>query len=417
VADPAPYLLYLGPIRPSSNSDAERIARLVADHASVNLHGTYRVTEMTEADELANYDGAAVMGPDGKAVLYVVDVPYRGALRLDDKGRPTDRTGLAKRLWSSLKFFGVGAFRLFRAWRRSDGAKSNRAKLQLALGLAFVVGLLLVVALGALALIAAIWPDALPKWMTSKNPGPRLTIGFIGVSVTAYSIYTFLKRRTAAFGRVAHGLLRYVEYPETRKEAARAVERAIDRIDELSKAGGPRPGFHLLGYSFGSMVALDALCPPTGTARGSRLDLVTSIATVGCPADFVRLYYPDFYDDRAPLAETVPWHNLFIANDVLGSNFLDSLRSDKDDAPAQGVATRPVGLIHPTANFSFGTAELTAIELLKREGFLLHARYWNDAYKSSIVDALMPLWPPMSARRPRDEVASPERDEVESPPH
>lgn len=406
MTEPTPYLLYLGPARPSEASSAARIARLVADHATVNLPGTYRMTELSQAAELANQDGAAVTDGEGKPVLYVVDVPYRGALKLDETGEPKDRRSLALGLAESMRLLTLGGVRLSQAWK-SNEAKSRRAKWQLAIGLMFVVVLAVVAVLGALALVAAVWPDVLPEWTTSEEAGPRVVIGFLGFTATAGSIYASVRRRSSVFGRVAQGLLRYVENPQARKEAARALENAIDRLDELTEDGRPRPRFHVLGYSFGGLVAVDALCQPAGAPRGRRLDLVASLATVGCPADFVRLYYPDYFDDRVPLPATVPWHNVFLANDVLGSNFLQSDETDGATAPEPGRASRPEGLLQPTRNFVFGSSELTWVELLRREGFRLHTRYWSDDLRTSIIDVLMSLWPPMSEDRPHDQVAAP----------
>lgn len=401
VRSPAPYLLYLGPLRPKDDASAERIAHLIADHASVNLDGTYRVTPMSEAEELANCDGAAVAGPDGDAVLYVVEVPYRAALRLDEKGQPADRTSMVLNLLQSLKFVILAVYRLVTAGRK-EGSKTRRAKQQLFIGLLYVGALALVVVLAALALIGAIWPDALP-WIASKKSGPRIAFGVFGFSFTFGAAYFYVKRKTAPAGRIAQRLLSYVEHPEASKETARALEKVIDRIVERSDGGGAKPAFHVLGYSLGALVALDALCPPKGFARGQRLDLVRSFATVGCPADFVRLYYPDYYEDRAALSPTVPWHNLFIANDVLGSNFLDvDPRAEPEDrstvdrlvAPVEGVAV-PGSVLQPSKNFGVGSAGLTLLDLLKSEGFSLHAHYWSEQARSSIVDVLMPLWPPM----------------------
>jgi hypothetical protein len=273
---------------------------------------------------------------------------------------------------------------------------------QLLIGLLYVGALALVVVFAALALVAAIWPDALP-WIASKKSGPRIVFGVFGASFTFGAAYLYMKRKTAPVGRIAQRLLHYVEHQEASKETARTIEKVIDRIAERAGDGGAKPVFHVLGYSLGAVVALDALCPPKGFARGERLGLVSSFATIGCPADFVRLYYPKYYDGRVALPPTVPWHNLFIANDVLGSNFLDVDPRAKGDgratvdsltAPVDELAI-PGDVLQPTTNYGFGDAELTWLDLLKSEGFSLHAHYWNEHARSSIVDVLMPLWPPM----------------------
>ena len=61
--------------------------------------------------------------------------------------------------------------------------------------------------------------------------------------------------------------------------------------------------------------------------------------TVGCPADFLRLLYPDHFKDRlSRLPDGRPWTNVYIPADVLGSNFrLDGNDIDTAIPPDQQV--------------------------------------------------------------------------------
>lgn len=78
---------------------------------------------------------------------------------------------------------------------------------------------------------------------------------------------------------------------------------------------------HVLAYSFGSVVALDALFPilrePT-----TRFNKIDTLVTIGCPLDTIRLFWPQYFRERRKLRD-VPkrWLNIYSRVDVLSSNF------------------------------------------------------------------------------------------------
>ena len=78
---------------------------------------------------------------------------------------------------------------------------------------------------------------------------------------------------------------------------------------------------HIVAYSIGSVIALDAVFPTSPPIQVFRkLDTLT---TIGCPGDIIQTFWDDYFQERYNLAG-VPrrWINIFIPSDLLASNFI-----------------------------------------------------------------------------------------------
>jgi pimeloyl-ACP methyl ester carboxylesterase len=77
----------------------------------------------------------------------------------------------------------------------------------------------------------------------------------------------------------------------------------------------------IVAYSIGSLVTLDALFPRL--VRLPSLGSVHTLVTIGCPADFVHTYWPEYFSGRRAIPD-VPrhWLNIFEPTDILASNFI-----------------------------------------------------------------------------------------------
>ena len=152
-------------------------------------------------------------------------------------------------------------------------------------------------------------------------------------------------------------------------ELADLVDRIITRGAEL---GEPYKRVHVVSYSFGTLVAMDALFPSGPTAAA--FQHVSSLVTIGCPFDFIRTYWSTYFDNRqCAISGDFGWFNLFARPDVLASDFVDT------DGRQQGMTTAQ-GTITPTSA-PFGPlptlAQLSTIERLHFVGFVAHGRYWE----------------------------------------
>lgn len=173
---------------------------------------------------------------------------------------------------------------------------------------------------------------------------------------------------------------------------------------------------HVIGYSFGSIVALDALFPHN--KPGPRFDRIDTLVTIGCPFDFIRTYWPDYFKGRKRREGTPRrWINIYARADVLGSNFRDeqthslmnifgggqsksvdeqsllrgiemvyeeSANKNVVDAPSDDTSVKDAASdnkLYPDDNLLYGKdkslEEYRRIERLLLIGFQKHQAYWE----------------------------------------
>ena len=159
-------------------------------------------------------------------------------------------------------------------------------------------------------------------------------------------------------------------------------------LDHVGERRPPHERVHVLSYSFGSVVALDALFDENPPA--ARLERFGTLVTVGCPFDLIRSYWPRYFADRrARVPEEAKWINVYAPNDVLGSNFRDDAR---DEAATAGISTGsgagrivPENVVHRRVGSGAG-----AVEALLLGGFRAHRTYWDpdDPNEVSCFDQL-----------------------------
>jgi hypothetical protein len=194
----------------------------------------------------------------------------------------------------------------------------------------------------------------------------------------------------------------YLVAGQRRAEIIGDLAQVLNHLDENGKPGKPYRKVHLAGYSFGSVIALDALFQPD-TAVNARLRGVSTVITIGCPHDFIRTYWPRYFADRHGAAEgkRPRWINVYAPVDVLGSNFIDeptakeraeyrrasaaermAIRRKWDEKYARGVDLIDGPRVRPAFddNLPFGTGQGDGVSL--REwvafiGFRVHGMYWS----------------------------------------
>ena len=170
------------------------------------------------------------------------------------------------------------------------------------------------------------------------------------------------------------------------------MDEALDSVIEEY----PDARIHLFGFSFGGVALLDTLFP-TQSRHVERRDLgrVATVTTVGCPADFVRLLYPEHYEGRTSRIDNgAVWTNMYIPSDVLGSNFLeggnDIARAPKNDT---SLTEAPIDSVMPDVNIPVGRQRIPGRRLLLMDGFAIHGRYWA-LHEPRHLEGLVPTWLP-----------------------
>lgn len=260
--------------------------------------------------------------------------------------------------------------------------KSLAASFQLFLGLLVVVGLAVVALSVALAAAVVVvnrvfdtdW-NAFGFWDPADD---ELLLGGLVVG----SGYLAARRALLKAATQARRLLRYYDEPDKAQELHDEVGLAVDALlDE-----GYQGSIHVLAYSFGCTLVLDAL------TLGHRINAghdhrigsaLTSLVTVGCPHDVEKRFLPDRYAGRSAIPTQVEWRNVFIASDLFGSNF------GQADDEVESVAAGPGGLAvaslrhHPSDR-------LTWLSFLRFAAFRSHGDYWHK--RGGCWDTVLDLW-------------------------
>ena len=176
---------------------------------------------------------------------------------------------------------------------------------------------------------------------------------------------------------------------------------AGDLLGLLDAVREPHRGYRrvdLVSYSFGSVVALNTLFPYRQPPQaGSPVERLSTLVTIGCPFDFIRLILPSYFENRFGRTDMLKggWLNVYTPNDILGSNFRnDNSVDDPDDyvlpkvsssdAPPADPSAAPafVGKLKPrnAAYYPGGVPQgKSFLDILVFSGFQAHSQYWDPS--------------------------------------
>ncbi|MBL9030437.1 MAG: hypothetical protein JNM80_01845 [Phycisphaerae bacterium] len=273
---------------------------------------------------------------------------------------------------------------------------------------------------GLLALLAVSWLMLLPGvldalWRVVQSLRGTAVEGFagaLGLKGWMASAWTSLAAAVAGVAGVtlllprkvrelvesgAVDLIRLTNYFEHGEGRGVMVAQLPAFLDSLAERGQRYRRVHVMGYSFGSIVALDALFP-VGQPASARLARIDSLITIACPFDIVRAYWPGHYSlPRGARAEIAPgaeapgrpegrgpsgWWNVLSPGDPLSSNFRND--SDPDGAPEVGPRTAATTPLLPTRNLCYrngpGGHPVGLLGALLVRGLRNHGRFWDSEH-------------------------------------
>lgn len=381
-----PVLIFCPGLGSGADNTADRVAEVIAAILDRRRQGSCHAAELAHLTAPRGLVvGKTVHDEQGAPILHVFELDYRRRLEPNrDKATVAAPPGALRSA-----VYAIGGFLgLLGAVKRP--AKSRRAKLQLAYGFIGVLALILCAAAAVVAWLASV---GAADWM------PSGVKSFLGVSAstaalttTAVSVGGWALLRRKLLG-VAATLQRIMHYLDADRHRATVTMTIDDAVDGLRDNGWTGP-IHLLGYSFGSLMAVDALFPTaSGAAENPRLtEAIDSLTTIGCPADAVRLYRKNYFVDRRSRAKAhLPWVNVLNPMDIFGSSFADG--GDTADAGKP----YPVAGVLPT-NVSYGADTLGLGDILKVKGFRTHEGYWGTAEEASCFDGIVGQWIPVRPR-------------------
>ena len=191
--------------------------------------------------------------------------------------------------------------------------------------------------------------------------------------------------------RMSEEMLAFVFYLGMGDRRAEVTGMVDDHVEKLLESGHRYSRVALMGYSFGSIVALDVLFP-ADNIRARRLDRVDTLVTIGAPVAFIMTYWPRYFADRGGNhAALRSWVNVFSPVDVLATEFNPAPpeRGEVVLHPCHGTRdSLRRGPDHEHA-FREGAAEsgLTWFGTVLLLGIRAHEMYWSpeDAHERNCL--------------------------------
>lgn len=178
----------------------------------------------------------------------------------------------------------------------------------------------------------------------------------------------------------------YIRSGEGAARLSGELRNLIDWIGEEEENGAVKyRRVDLAGYSMGSILAFNAVFPAGAVDPEGPIREVETLVTIGSPFDAVRLVKPRYFKGRSWLPDhPARWLNVYIAGDVLGSNFRDDGANGPADATAIATAldaqgNRAADVPRPK-NLQYVPGGVPAgglLDALFLRGFKLHGDYWR----------------------------------------
>lgn len=303
--------------------------------------------------------------PDGPPhpLIDVYELDYTKTLT----GRIEAHGPLVKAAWMLLLVVPViGPF--LGSWRRPGKDWRDVAQL-LWIGivlLAVVVFIvMLVVTAGSMVLEQSIWCDRWQRWLEKS---------FLVVMISTLFSRWSLKQTV---GTLATEYVCAYSYLRMGDRKPAVVGQALALLEYLAEKHEYRH-IHVVGYSFGSVVALDLLLPHG--LPGARISNIEKLVTIGCPFDLIRSFWPDYFRDRERVPERPRWWiNVFSPLDVLGSNFRDDARLDQATSGVT-LTGEANATVLPNRNVVYtGGLQVrkpTLSDVVMASGLRAHSMYW-----------------------------------------
>lgn len=163
----------------------------------------------------------------------------------------------------------------------------------------------------------------------------------------------------------------------------------LDLLVEHIAENETEPELHIHSYSFGSILAIDALFPIAEIPPSKNIrNLTTLLITIGNPFEFIKAYYPKFYDERSDcMKDKLNWINIYSLKDVFATNF----REDNQKGEAQ-FGIKNIDLLPENHNYEISSnKEISLLSVLSFHSIKMHKSYWdNSPLGQSCMRILLP---------------------------
>lgn len=151
----------------------------------------------------------------------------------------------------------------------------------------------------------------------------------------------------------------------------------LDLLIEYIAENETEPELHFHCYSYGSIIAIDALfpiaeIPPSDNIR----NLTTLLITTGNPFEFINAYYPNFYNRRAStMADKIKWINIYSLSDTFATNF----RKDTNRGEAE-FGIKNISILPENINYEITSDKsINLIDFILLNSIKMHKCYWDPS--------------------------------------
>jgi hypothetical protein len=164
----------------------------------------------------------------------------------------------------------------------------------------------------------------------------------------------------------------YIQYGEQ----SQIIQGNFDALVEYIVENEENPTIHLHTYSFGSIIALDALFPIGNEPCTNIQNNIKLLITVGAPYEFIDSYYPNFYSERTDkMSQQIEWINVYSTLDAFASNFRKDNKSGKAQFGIKGKKEVPFNLNYEIAR----REKYNLFSFLTLKHITMHKSYWDDS--------------------------------------
>jgi hypothetical protein len=164
----------------------------------------------------------------------------------------------------------------------------------------------------------------------------------------------------------------YIQYGEQ----SQIIQGNFDALVEYIVENEENPTIHLHTYSFGSIIALDALFPIGTEPCNNILNNIKLLITVGAPYEFIDNYYPNFYSERTDkMSEKIEWINVYSTMDAFASNFRKDNKVGEAKYGIMGEKEVPINLNYEIAR----REKYNLFSFLTLKHITMHKSYWDDS--------------------------------------
>jgi hypothetical protein len=312
---------------------------------------------------------------DGQDVTSVADV-YTFKHSADFRADEPPKQAVVRVLTLALSVM-AGVLIWFTAWfGRHRRAKKLRQMIQL---LFCLTVLLLLGAYLVLSVVAVV--QLFGMTFASGTGAADITApqGLVVVGGVLAAIFPKAREQLSQSAEHYLSMMRYLWVAGSRNALRGEMQSFLERVSER----GDVDRLHVVGFSFGSLVALDMVFPSSGPPP-PRVSTINSLVTIGCPFDLVRMLHPAYAENRFAPQRTPYWFNIYEPTDVLGSDFSDEDEAKKSKEKGHLKSPRGVGIADskeekgPATNLAWNPHErLTWVSVLMLTSLRVHWHYWE----------------------------------------